>query len=196
MWLWSWTDLPTASYVADMNANAKLLARRRAREAQAKANDKRYRCDRANADDAATIRAMLHRVRAVDIWEHRRLDQAVDHVRADAATKRASYFADVHAAVGRMRDRGQTLAAIATLVEVDIREIRAALRRSRTGGDERRGTQGTSDWGSRTVRSQAKDAGTDSAAPTADTADRRSNVCGGAGNYDSGRCIPLRCPDA
>ena len=191
MWLWSWTDLPTASYVADMNANAKLLARRRAREAQAKANEKRYRCDRANADDAATIRAMLQRVRAIDIWEHRRLDQAVEHVRADAATKRASYFAGMHAAVDRMRDRGQTLAAIASLVEVDVREIRAALRRGRTGGDERRGTEGTSDLGSRTIRSRALDAGTDSGAPATDTADRRSNVCGGAGNYDSARCI--RC---
>jgi hypothetical protein len=176
---------------ADMNANAKIAARHRAREAQRKANEKRYRRDRADADDAATIRAMLHRVGAIDVWERKRLDQAVEHVRADAAAKRASYFVGMQAAVDRMRDRGQTVAAIATLVEVDVREIRAALRRGRTGDDERRGTAGTSDVGSRTIRYRAQDAGTDSGAPTTDTADRPSDARGGAGNYVSARCI--RC---
>ena len=181
MWLWSWTDLPAASYVADMNANAKLLARYRAREAQARANEKRYRRDRANADDAATIRAMLHRVGAIDTWERKRLDQAAEHVRADAVKRRASYFAGLQAAVDRMRDRGQTLAAIATLVEVDVREIRAALRRGRTGDDGGRGSAGTPGAGSRPTRSNTQDATTDSGAPTTDAADRRSNSGDGAG---------------
>lgn len=157
-----------------MNANAKLLARRRAREAQARANDKRYRRDRANADDAATIRAVLHRVGAIDTWERKRLDQAAEHVRADAINRRARYFADMQAAVDRMRERGQTLAAIATLVEVDVREIRAALTRGRTGDDAGRGSVGT-----------------DSGVPTTDTADRHSNGGDGAGSYDPTRCI--RC---
>lgn len=133
MWLWSWTDSPAPTYLADMNANQKIRARYRAREAQAKANEKRYRRDRDNADDAATIRAMLHRVGAIDLWEHKRLDQAAEHVRADATKKRANYFAGMQAAVDRMRERGQTLAAIAALVEVDVREVRAALRRGLDG---------------------------------------------------------------
>ena len=78
---------------------------------------------------------MLHRVGAIDTWERKRLDQAAEHVRADAVKKRARYFAGLQAAVDRMRERGQTLAEIATLVEVDVREIRAALRRARTGDD-------------------------------------------------------------
>jgi hypothetical protein len=45
---------------------------------------------------------------------HRR--QAAEHVRADAAKRRASYFSGLQAAVDQMRDRGQRLAAIATPV--------------------------------------------------------------------------------
>jgi hypothetical protein len=86
-----------------MNANEKIRARYRAREAQAKANEKRCRRDRANADNAATIRAMLHRVGAVDSWERKRLDQAAEHVRADAAKRRASYFSGLQAAVDLKR---------------------------------------------------------------------------------------------
>jgi hypothetical protein len=160
-----------------MNSNAKLLARRRAREAQAIANEKRYRRDRANADDAATIRAMLLRVGAIDTWERMRIDQAAVDVRADAARKRASYFSGLQAAVDRMRDRGQTLSAIATLVEVDVREIRVALRRGRTGDDAGRGSVSTP-----------------GGLPTTATADRRANGGDGAGNYDPSRCI--RCDAA
>lgn len=70
---------------------------------------------------------MLRRVGAIDAWERRRLEQAAAHVHADAIHRRGRYFADMQAAVDRMRERGQTLAAIASLVEVDVREIRVAL---------------------------------------------------------------------
>src|SRR6202171_2588134 len=116
-----------------MNAGEKIRARRRAREAQVRAIEKRHRQDRANADDAATIRVILHRVGAVDTWERTRLHQAAEYVRVDAAKKRANYFSGLQAAVDQMRERGQTLAKIAALVEVDVREIQAALRRARTG---------------------------------------------------------------
>jgi hypothetical protein len=191
MWLWSWTDVLGTTYVADMNANAKLLARRRAREAQRRANEERYRRDRANADVVATIRMMLHRVGAIDKWERKRLDQAAEHVRADATKKRASYFAGLQAAVDQMRDRGQTLALIATLVEVDVREIQAALRRARTGDNLGRGLVGPPGAGSRTIRSRTQDARTDSGTRTTDTALQRSNGDDGASSYDSARCI--RC---
>jgi hypothetical protein len=191
MWLWWWTDSRTASYVAVVNSNAKLLARRRARELQAMANGKRYRRDRANADDAATIRAMLHRVGAVDTWERKRLDQAAEHIRADAAKRRAGYFSGLQAAVDQMWDRGQTLAKIAALVEVDVRDIRAALRRARTGDDGGRGSAGISIAGSRSTRPATQDARTDSGDAMSDAADRRANGGDGAGNYDPTRCI--RC---
>ena len=155
MWLWSWTYTTAASYVSGMNANAKIAARHRAREAQARANEKRYRRDRANADDAATIRTMLHRVGAVEVWECKRLDQAAEFVRADAVKRRAGYFADIQAAVDRMRERDQTLAAIATLVEVDVREIRSALRRGRTGDTRGLGFVGKPGAGSRPPCSDA-----------------------------------------
>lgn len=190
MWLWSWTDSPAPFYVADMNANEKIKARYRAREAQARANEKRYRRDRANADDAATIRVLLHRVGAVDTWERKRLDQAAEHVCADAAKRRASYFSGLQAAVDQMRDRGQTLAKIAALAEVDIREIQAALRRARKGGDGGRRVA-TPGAGSGSTLSDAQDARTDSADPMSDAADRRSRGGDGAGDYDPSRCI--RC---
>jgi hypothetical protein len=138
------------------------------------ANEKRCRRDRANADDAATIRVVLHRVGAIDGWERKRLDQAAAHVRADAINRRARYFTDMQSAVDRMRERGQTLSAIATRVDVDVREIRVALRRGRTGDDAGRGSVGTP-----------------GGPPTTDTADRRANGGDGAGNSDPTRCI--RC---
>jgi hypothetical protein len=173
-----------------MNANEKIRARYRAREAQAKANEKRCRRDRANADDAATIRVMLHRVGAVDSWERKRLDQAAEHVRADAAKRRASYFSGLQAAVDQMRDRGQRLAAIATLVEVDVREIQAALRRARTE-DTGRHLAGRPRTGSGPTRSDTQDVITDSGDRMSDAADRRSRSGDGARDYDPNRCI--RC---
>ena len=155
------------------------------------ANEKRYRRNRANADDAATIRAMLQRVGAIDTWERKRIDQAAEDVRADAAKKRASYFAGVQAAVDRMRARGQTLAGIATLVEVDLREIRAALRKGRTGDDGGRRLVGTSCTGATAIRCQTQHAKTDGGAASTDTANRRTDSGDGAGNYDPSRCI--RC---
>lgn len=155
------------------------------------ANEKRYRRDRANADDAATIRVMLQRVGAIDTWERKRIDQAAEDVRADAAKKRARYFAGMQAAVERMRDRGQTLAAIATLVDVDVREIRVALRKGRTRDDGGRRLVGTSGTGSTAIRRQTQDAKTDSGAVSTDTANRRTDSGDGTGNYDPSRCI--RC---
>lgn len=174
-----------------MNANEKIRARYRAREAQARRNEERYHRDRANADDAATIRVLLHRVGAIDIWERKRLDQAAEHVRVDAAKRRANFFAGLRTAVDQMRGRGQTLASIATLVEVDVREIQSALRRARMEDNGGRGLAGTPGAGSRSTRSNAHDSRTDSGAPTPDSADRRSNSGDGAGHYDPSRCI--RC---
>lgn len=191
MVLWGWAFLTNVLYVANMNGNEKLRARYRAREAQAEAKDKRYRRDRANVDDAAAIRGILHRVGSVDTWERKRLDQAMEHIRADASKKRAGNFAGLQAAVDQMRGRGQTLTSIAALVDVDVRDIQAALRRARTGDDEGRGSASAPGAAKRPTRSSAQNAGADSGDPTCDAADHRSRNGDGADQYDSTRCI--RC---
>jgi hypothetical protein len=116
-----------------MGANEKLLARRRAREAQRKKNEERVRRDRANAAGAEEIRAILYRVGAVDTWERKRFDQAAENIRADAVKRRSGHFRGLQAVVEQMRARGQTLAQIGELAGVDVREIQTALRRARTG---------------------------------------------------------------
>lgn len=107
---------------------------------QRKKNEERARRDRANAVDAESIGAALHRVSAVDTWERKRFDQAAENIRADAAKRRAGQFRGLQALVEQMRGRGLTFAQIAELVGVDVREIQAELRRARTEGEGRRGS--------------------------------------------------------
>jgi hypothetical protein len=193
MWLWSWTDPSARSYVLRMNSNEKLRARYRAREAQRRMNEERARRERANAEAAATIRLTLHRVGAVDTWERVRLDQAQERVRAEGARRRAGYLAGLQAAVEQMRDRGETLAKIAALVDVDVREIKAALRRARAADEGGRGLAGMSGAGTRSARSAPQGGDVESREPLSDNADRRSfsGDDNGAGSYDSTRCV--RC---
>ena len=68
-----------------MSGSGKLRARKRAVEAQRRANEKRASLERANVDDAASVRVLLQRLRAVDTWESDRLDQVNENVRMDAA---------------------------------------------------------------------------------------------------------------
>lgn len=116
-----------------MSGSDKLRARQRAREAQRRANEKRASDARANVDDAASIRVLLQRVGAVDAWESVRLDQVTENVRRDAACKRMSHFVNLQTVIGRMRDRGQTIASIADLAEVGARDLQNVLRRARAG---------------------------------------------------------------
>lgn len=118
-----------------MGANEKLKARYRAVELQRTKNEERARRDRANAVDAESIGAALHRVSAVDTWERKRFDQAAENIRVDAAKRRAGHFRGLQALVEQMRGRGLTFAQIAELVGVDVREIQAELRRARTEGE-------------------------------------------------------------
>lgn len=118
-----------------MGANEKLKARYRAVQLQRTKNEERARRDRANAADAESIRATLHRVGAVDTWERKRLDQAAENIRADAVKRRAGHFRGLQALGEQMRGRGLTFAQIAELVGIDVREIQAELRRARTDGE-------------------------------------------------------------
>ncbi|MFC7674991.1 hypothetical protein ACFQWH_18020 [Mycolicibacterium sp. GCM10028919] len=156
-------------------------------------NEERARRERANADAAATIRLTLHRVGAVDTWERVRLDQAQERVRAEGAKRRAGYLVGLQAAVEQMRDRGETLANIAARVDVDVREIKVALRRARTADDGGRGMADISGAGTRSARSAPQGGNPESRDPLSDNADRRSSSGddNGAGSYDPTRCV--RC---
>lgn len=111
-----------------MSAVSKLEARRRAVEAQRRANEVRAQRDRANADDATTVRALIGRLQDVNEWEGRCVAQSRQQVQAEAQRRRSHYYADACASIKDMRERGATLTAISELVGVDVSEIRALLR--------------------------------------------------------------------
>ncbi|WP_082969490.1 hypothetical protein [Mycobacterium kyorinense] len=174
-----------------MGANEKLLARRRAWEAQLKKKEERARRDRANAAGAEEIRAILHRVNVVDIWERRRLDQATENIRADAVKRRSGHFRGMQTVIEQMRARGQTYAQIAELVGVDVREIQTVLRRARTGDQGGRGSTACAAASSGPV--DAVDPNTDSVSvdPQPEDVPRGSSGEGVGGGYDPTRCV--RC---
>lgn len=174
-----------------MGANEKLLARRRAWEVQRKKIEERARRDRANAAGAEEIRAVLHRVDVVDIWERKRLDQADANIRADAVKRRSGHFRGLQTVVDQMRARGQTLAQIAELVGVDVREIQTVLRRARTGDQGGRGSLASAAASSRPVDAASPDVASVSVDPLPEDVRRGSAGEGVDGGYDPTRCV--RC---
>jgi hypothetical protein len=103
-------------------------ARRRVREAQAKANEARVQRERADIEDAATFMVAVGKVTEVDAWESERLTQVRDQVRAEATRRRADCRVEAGAAISRMQQRGETLATIAELTGVGFGELRTMLR--------------------------------------------------------------------
>ncbi|AQA03909.1 hypothetical protein BVC93_17395 [Mycobacterium sp. MS1601] len=165
-----------------MGANEKLRARYRVVELQRKKNEARARRDRANAAGAEEIRAILHRVGAVDTWERKRFEHAAESIRADAVTRRSGHFRGLQTVIEQMRARGQTLAQIAELTGVDGRELQAVLRRARSGDAGRQGSSASSEASRR---------------PDVDVDPRSEDAIEGSssdGAYDPTRCI--RCDAA
>jgi hypothetical protein len=107
---------------------SKVEARRRAREAQARANETRAQRERANIEDAATYMVAVGKVSEVDTWETERLAAVRDQVRTEAGKRRADHRAEAGAAIAHMQRRGETLTTIAELTGVGVGEIRAMLR--------------------------------------------------------------------
>lgn len=167
-----------------MSANEKLRARYRARELQRKNNEERARRDLANAAGAEEIRAILHRVGAVDTWERKRFDHAVESIRTDAVKRRSGHFRGLQAVIEQMRGRGQTLAQIAELAGIDVRELQTVLRRARSVD------RGRQDPSASLGPSGRPDIGLD---PRSENAAEGSSS-GGAGGYDPTRCV--RCDAA
>src|ERR1700722_8723322 len=106
------------------NINSKTEARKKVREAQAKANEARQERERHNVDDAASFLVELGRLGAVDEWEQGR----VAEIRAEGERRRHEHRLEGAAAVSRMLDRGESLTAIAELAGVKVSEIRAVLK--------------------------------------------------------------------
>src|SRR5271156_2942593 len=107
-----------------VNINSKSEARKKVREAQARANEARLERERQNVDDAASFLVELGRLGAVDEWEQGR----VIEIRAEGERRRHEHRQEGAAAVKRMLDRGETLTAIAELAGVKVSEVRAVLK--------------------------------------------------------------------
>lgn len=110
------------------NINSKSAARRKVREAQARANEARQERERLNVDDAASFLVELGRLAAVDEWEQGR----VAEIHAEGERRRHEHRQEGAAAVARMLDRGETAAAIAELAGVKVSEVRAVLKTAGT----------------------------------------------------------------
>jgi hypothetical protein len=106
------------------NINSKTEARKKVREAQAKANEARLERERHNVDDAASFLVELGRLGAVDEWEEGR----VAEIRAEGERRRHEHRVEGAAAVSRMLDRGETLTAVAAMAGVKVSEVRAVLK--------------------------------------------------------------------
>jgi predicted HTH domain antitoxin len=106
------------------NFNSKNAARKKVREAQARANEARLERERLNVDDAASFLVELGRLAAVDEWEQGR----VAEIRAEGERRRHEHRQEVAAAVARMVDRGESLTGIAELAGVKVSEVRAVLK--------------------------------------------------------------------
>lgn len=107
-----------------MNKTSKTDARRRVREAQAKANEHRAQRERDNAEDAATILVAVGNIEEVDAWEARRLAA----VSAEADKRRAGSRNIAGAGIAKMKARGENLTSIAALTNIGVGELRAMLR--------------------------------------------------------------------
>lgn len=106
-----------------VNINSKTEARKKVREAQAKANEARIERERHNVDDAASFLVELGRLAAVDEWEQGR----VIAIRAEGKRRRHEHRQAGAAAVARMQSRGETLAAIAELAGVKVGDVRTVI---------------------------------------------------------------------
>ena len=112
------------------NIQSKSQARKRVREAQARANEERAQRDRANVDDTATFLVARTRLAGVDAWEAERVAQ----IGLDADRRRDDHRSDGAAAIARIKARGESIAAIAGLAEITESEVRSFLTAARAAG--------------------------------------------------------------
>jgi hypothetical protein len=81
-----------------VNINSKSAARKKVRQAQARANEARLERERHNVDDAASFLVKLGRLAAVDEWEQGRIVE----IRAEGERRRHEHRQAGAAAVARI----------------------------------------------------------------------------------------------
>jgi hypothetical protein len=109
-------------------STSKVEARRRAREANRRANETRAARDKANIEDAANYLVAVGKIAEVETWKKERLARLREQVDAEAGKRAAVHRAEAGAALMRMQERGETLATIASRTEAGVGEVRAMLR--------------------------------------------------------------------
>lgn len=107
---------------------SKLEARRRAVEANRRANEARAARDKANIKDATEFMYEVGKIAEVEAWKKERLAQLRAQVDAEAAKKVADHRAKAGVVVARMQGRGETLTTIAENTDLGIGIVRTMLR--------------------------------------------------------------------
>jgi hypothetical protein len=98
--------------------------RRKVREAQAQVNRERLQRESDNREDMVAFLVAEQKLAAVDAWEAERHEQ----VRAEANQRRLEQRMDGARALGRVRDRGESIVSIAQLGQCSEKTVRTYLR--------------------------------------------------------------------
>jgi hypothetical protein len=98
--------------------------RRKVREAQAQVNRERLQRESDNREDMVAFLVAAQKLAAVDTWEAERHEQ----VRAEANQRRLEQRMEGARALGRVRDRGESIASIAQLGQCSEKTVRTYLR--------------------------------------------------------------------
>ena len=106
-----------------VNINSKAQERKRVREAQIKANEARIERERQNVDDAASFLVEL----GPPGGRRRVAAESRPRGARGGGRRRHEHRQAGAAAVARMQERGETLAAIAELAGVKVGEVRTVL---------------------------------------------------------------------
>lgn len=98
--------------------------RRKVREAQAQVNRERLQRESDNREDMVAFLVAEQKLAAVDAWEAERHEQ----VRAEANQRRLEQRMDGARALGRVRDRGESIVSMAQLGQCSEKTVRTYLR--------------------------------------------------------------------
>ncbi len=120
--------------------------RRKVREAQAQVNRERLQRESDNREDMVGFLVAEQKLTAVDTWEAERHEQ----VRAEANQRRLEQRMEGARALGRVRDRGESIASIAQLGQCSEKTVRTYLRllRAKSPAAARNGKSGSGALGS------------------------------------------------
>jgi hypothetical protein len=103
---------------------SKNQVRKLVRDAQSRANQERAQRERENVDDLATFLVARTRFAGVEQWQAERVTQ----IGLETDRRRDEHRAEGAVAVARLRQRGETIATIATLASVSEYEVCAYLK--------------------------------------------------------------------